>query len=94
MFCSFFFVLPILTFSAMEQRFLNSNSSVVSVPSVEFMFDIRCWLEPYIEEVHKHTAPHIFMFCKNKQRKAEMFYIGLMRNGALHLKDSYSVICK
>lgn len=58
----------------MQQRFRNSNFSVVNVSTVEYIFDIRHWLELYIEDIHKHTTPHIFMFRNNVGGKAEMVY--------------------
>lgn len=58
----------------MDQRFLNSNSSVVSASTLEYVFSILDWLQPYIEEIHHHSTPRIFMFRRNQQGKAVMFY--------------------
>lgn len=58
----------------MEQRFLNSSRTVVYVSTLQYMFDVKHWIEPHLEEIHKHTTPHIFLFKKSLQGRAEMFY--------------------
>ena len=53
---------------------MNSNRTVVYVSTMRYIFDIRQWIEPFLEEIHKHTTPHIFLFRRNPRGKAEMFY--------------------
>lgn len=58
----------------MEQRFLNSNRTVAAASTLHYVYDIRRWIEPCLEEIHKHTNPHVFLFRRNRDGKGVMFY--------------------
>ena len=51
---------------------VKPNSGVCVYDAVHAWY--RQWIEPHLEEIHKHTAPHIFLFKKSLQGRAEMFY--------------------
>ena len=38
------------------------------------LYDIRSWVEDYVEELHAHTVPKCFKFKRNDAGKAEMYY--------------------
>ena len=50
----------------------NQNSKLSS--TLSYIFDIKSWISPYIEDIHQHTVPHVFLFRKNADLKAEMLY--------------------
>lgn len=58
----------------MERRFRESNRSVVGSTAVQYLFDVRAWISPFLEEIHSHTHPHIFRFRRNTEGRAEMHY--------------------
>lgn len=59
----------------MDQCVRESNRNVKHVEQLEYVFDIREWIAPHLEEIHYHTQPHIFLFKKNASTgRAEMFY--------------------
>jgi hypothetical protein len=51
-----------------------SNKKVLSTSTLEYLFDIRNWIEPHLDEIHGHTAPHVFNFKLNRSKKAELRY--------------------
>ena len=59
---------------ALIQATKASNHSVRDVATVSYIFDIRAWLAPHIQEIHCHTYPHIFLFKKNESGKGVMLY--------------------
>lgn len=38
------------------------------------MFDIKEWLDPHSDDLHKHVRPHCFKFVKNNKGEAVMYY--------------------
>ena len=58
----------------MEKRFRESSRSVAGVSTLRYLFDVKSWIAPYLEEIHHHTSPHIFRFQKNAQGRAVMHY--------------------
>ena len=58
----------------MEQRFLHSSQSSVAVSTLHYVYDIRKWLSPSIDEIQYHTTPHIFRFRRNADGRGEMHY--------------------
>lgn len=59
----------------METALKASNKSVKSVSTLQYIFDIKSWIAPYLDEIHGHTAPHVFRFRFNHtSKKGEMHY--------------------
>ena len=59
----------------MEASLKASNQSVKSVSALKYIFHIKKWITPYLEEIHGHTAPHVFRFRFNHAaKKAELHY--------------------
>ena len=58
----------------MEQRFLASSQLSVAVSTLQYVYDIRKWLTPAINDIHNHTTPHIFRFRRNVDGRGEMHY--------------------
>ena len=50
-----------------------SNHAVCGTRTLKYIFDIKSWISPCLEEIHGHTAPHVFLFRRNADRKAVMF---------------------
>lgn len=50
----------------------NQNSKFSS--TLNYVFDIKSWISLHIEDIHQHTVPHVFLFRKNADSKAEMLY--------------------
>ena len=58
-----------------EQRFIDSNQSVAGVSSLKYIFNIRDWIAPCLDEIKYHTTPHAFLFRRDEdQGKAVMYY--------------------
>ena len=58
-----------------EQRFIDSNQSVAGVSSLKYIFNIRDWIAPCLDEIKYHTTPHVFLFRRDEdQGKAVMYY--------------------
>lgn len=58
----------------MECRFKECSKDVASVCSLTYIFDVRNWIAPCLEEIHQHTIPHVFLFRRNAEGRAEMLY--------------------
>ena len=58
----------------MECRFKECSKDVASVSWLTFVYDIRQWIAPCLEEIHQHTIPHVFLFRRNAEGRAEMLY--------------------
>lgn len=58
----------------MEQRFLASSQLSVAVSTLQYVYDIRKWLTPAIDDIQYHTTPHIFRFKRNADGRGEMHY--------------------
>ena len=58
----------------MEKRFKESNQTVNDVETIRYVFDIKTWIAPHLEEIHNHTTPHIFALRRNINGKAALFY--------------------
>ena len=52
----------------------RSYSPHPKVELLEYVYDVRSWLTPFIEDLHGHTQPHCFKFVLNAEGCAEMFY--------------------
>ena len=53
----------------------TSNQNVKFVSTLKYVFDIKSWISPHLNEIHGHTTPHIFRFSFNHStKKAEMQY--------------------
>lgn len=62
------------TFLEMEKAMKASNQSVRATFTPTHVFDIKNWISPHLDEIHGHTAPHVFRFRLNQSKKAEMHY--------------------
>lgn len=59
----------------MEAALRASNQNVKGTNILNYVFDIKNWIAPHLDEIHGHTAPHVFRFRRNSQSKrAEMHY--------------------
>ena len=58
----------------MHDQFRKSNQTVRDVTTLQHVFDIRNWIGPCLDEIHRHTIPHVFLFKRNAEGRAEMFY--------------------
>lgn len=58
----------------MEQRFKDSSQNVAGVKSLKYIFDVREWISPCLDEIKYHTTPHIFLFKKGTHEKSVMYY--------------------
>ncbi len=57
----------------MEACCKASNRSVRATATLQYVFDVKSWLTPQLEEIHGHTVPHVFLFRRNAEGKAVMF---------------------
>ena len=67
----------IITFSQylfLESTIISSNHEIVGVKELKQIRDIKGWLTPVINTPEKHSNPHNFLFRKNVDGKAEMYY--------------------
>lgn len=44
----------------MEASCKASNQAVRGTEVFQYMFDIKSWISPFLEDIHGHTVPHIF----------------------------------
>ena len=51
-----------------------SNKRVRTTSTLSYVFDIKNWISPHLDEVHGHTIPHVFRFQLNHSKRAEMHY--------------------
>lgn len=51
-----------------------SNHAVTNVQVLKYLFDIREWISPHLDQIRYHTEPHIFRFAKNHKDQSVMFY--------------------
>ena len=51
-----------------------SNQKVKSSTTLKYVFDIKNWIAPHLDEIHGHTAPHVFRFRLTHAKRAEMHY--------------------
>ena len=58
----------------LHDQFQKSNKNVQNVTTLEYVFDVKNWIAPCIDEIHYHTKPHVFLFKRNFDGDAEMFY--------------------
>ena len=52
----------------------NSYTPHPKVKLLEFVYDVKSWLSPHIEDLHGHTQPHCFKFVLNSDGYSEMYY--------------------
>ena len=57
-----------------DDQFHKSNKNVQNVTTLKYLFDVKNWIAPCIDEIHYHTKPHVFLFKRNFDGNAEMFY--------------------
>lgn len=57
----------------MEASCKASNQAVRGTEVFQYMFDIKSWISPFLEDIHGHTVPHIFLFRRNSAGKCVMF---------------------
>ena len=67
-------ILKIMCTIEMETALKSSNQNVKNTTTLEYIFDIKNWIAPHLDEIHGHTAPHIFRFRLNHSKRAEMHY--------------------
>lgn len=60
-------------FIEMEACCKAANHTVRETSTLKFIFDIKTWISPYLEEIHGHTTPHVFLFRRNVKGKACMY---------------------
>lgn len=75
-----------------------SYSPHPKVELLKYVYDVRAWLTPSIEDLHGHTQPHCFKFTLNANEHAEMFYKnrssdGWSKDGILLLKVGLFHVC-
>jgi hypothetical protein len=59
----------------MAASLTTSNKNVKMVSTLNYVFDIKNWIAPHLDEIHGHTAPHVFRFQLNHaSKRAEMHY--------------------
>lgn len=58
----------------MEQRFKDSSQTVAGARSLNYIFDVRDWIGPCLDDIKYHTTPHIFLFKKGIHGKSLMYY--------------------
>ena len=57
-----------------ERRFRESNRNTVAVTTLRYVYDVRNWILPCLNDITRHTAPHIFRFRRNAEGSGEMHY--------------------
>ena len=57
----------------MEASCRAANPSVCGTSTLKHILDIKSWLSPYLEEIHGHTIPHVFLFRRDSEGRAVMF---------------------
>ena len=61
--------------SDMEHCVKVSNRCVEQVSSLTYVYDVREWIRPHLDDIRYHTQPHIFLFKRNPASgRSEMFY--------------------
>lgn len=58
----------------MEACWKASNQAVRGAATLTYIFNIKEWISPCLDEIHGHTAPHVFLFRRNSQGKGVMYY--------------------
>ena len=53
----------------MDAALRASNQNVKHSSTLNYVFDIKNWIAPHLDEIHGHTAPHVFRFCLNHVKK-------------------------
>ena len=53
---------------------MESSSKSIRCSALQYVYDIRKWLSPHIDEVHDHTIPHVFLFRRGSSGDCEMLY--------------------
>ena len=64
----------LIPFLDLIQATKASNHSVTGVQVLEYVFGIREWISPHLDQIRYHTEPHIFRFAKNDRGQSVMFY--------------------
>ena len=73
-YCSVLFSLKPDAFTDIESHFMESSRSTVAVKTITYVYDIKSWISPYLDDISKHTTPHIFRFTRTSGGKAQMQY--------------------
>ena len=61
-------------YADLKQAFIDSSSKSVTCSVLQYVYDVKKWLAPHIDEIHHHTIPHVFLFKKGQSGHCEMFY--------------------
>ena len=58
----------------MQVVYKQSNKGVICSDVLSYVFDVKLWLTPHLEDLHQHTKPHVFKFSQNSTGKTELYY--------------------
>ena len=58
----------------MKEALYHSDQDIKSVKQLEYLFDVKSWIIPYIDTPQNHTNPHNFLFRQNEKGEAVMLY--------------------
>ena len=58
----------------MMQATRACNHNVTKVTTLRYVFDIKEWITPHLDEIRYHTQPHIFLFKRNSSHQSVMYY--------------------
>ena len=62
-----------MTLPALERNVQKAHTPMAETILVEYIYDIKQWLEPYLNTIKNHVYPHTYKFFK-KNGKVEMKY--------------------
>ena len=62
-----------MTLPALERNIQRAHTPRAETIQVEYVFDIKQWLEPYLNKIKNHVYPHSFKFSK-RNGQVEMKY--------------------
>lgn len=62
-----------MTLPALEKHVQKAHTPMAETILVEFVYDIKQWIEPYLNSIKNHVYPHSYTFFK-KNGKVEMKY--------------------
>ena len=67
-----FLYLEILDLREAYEQCSSKPNPESSCPSK--MYDVKEWLDPHSDDLHKHVKPHCFKFVRDNTNKAVMYY--------------------
>lgn len=62
-----------MTLPALEKHVEKAHTPMAETNLVDFVYDIKKWLEPYLNGIKNHIYPHSYKFFK-KNGKVQMKY--------------------